>query len=94
MAAVAQSNAGKNNNKIEVVRDFAMRFHEPVLPGQALEIVSELDSSKMSSNGDKEIKFITSEIREGSGDESRLIGQALSTYVMVDPKEYLKGLAA
>lgn len=89
MAAVAQSNAGRKDGKLEVVRDFAMRFHEPVLPGQALEIVSQLDSSRKSSDGEKEIKFITSEIREGSGNHSRLVGQALSSYIMVGRGEYL-----
>jgi acyl-coenzyme A thioesterase 13 len=87
MAAVAQSNAGKNSGKVEVVKDLAVRFHEPVLPGKALEIVSKLDGSANSEDG-KEIKFITSEIRQGSGNESRLVAQALATYDMLDPKDY------
>ena len=93
MAAVAQSTVGKKEkDEVAVVRDFAYRFHEPVLPGDELTVVSEIDGSTETSSGSK-IKFISSEVRKGYGDDARVVGQALSSYFIVNKDDYLSGAA-
>lgn len=93
-AAVAQSNEGKKGGRVELIRDFAIRFHKPVLPGETIEVVSKLDSARESSDESKEIKSIASEIRQGSGDNYRQIGQAISTVIVMDKEDFDASIAA
>lgn len=88
MAATAQSSLSQKDGKlIAVVRDFAQRFLKPIFPGEKLTIVSNLTSSE--ANDRKNIKYICSEIRKGQ----EVVGQAISSYFIVDKTQYLNQAA-
>jgi acyl-coenzyme A thioesterase PaaI-like protein len=88
MAATAQSSLSQKDGKlIAVVRDFAQRFLKPIFPGDKLTIVSNLTSSE--ANDRKNIKYISSEIRKGQ----EVVGQAISSYFIVDKNQYLQQAA-
>lgn len=86
MAATAQSTISKKDTgKIAVVRDFAIRFLEPVLPGDKFTIISDLKGATTTESG-KEIKFIESEVRDKN---HQSVARAIASCFIVDKSEHL-----